>query len=71
MRHIVFMLFILSLSSTAQAIDEPPSGIVFTPNDVLKLELHSELRGKAEEKDKDGMCASDILILGTVRDNGQ
>jgi hypothetical protein len=56
---------------TLAGIDEPPSGIVFTPQDVLKLELHSELRGKAEEKDKDSTCVADILILGTVRDNGQ
>ena len=56
---------------TLAGINEPPDAIVFTPQDVLKVELHSELRGKADEKDKDGTCASDILILGTVRDNGQ
>jgi len=41
---------------------------VFTPTDTLKLELLSVPIGKAaaKDKEKDGTCAADVLIVGTV-----
>lgn len=54
---------------TLAGINQPPTGIVFTPNDRLRVELRSELRSK--EKDKDATCAADVLILGTEYSNGQ
>jgi hypothetical protein len=49
---------------TLAGINEPPDAIIFTPNDTLKVELHSVPTGK--EKDKDNTCAADVLILGTT-----
>ena len=40
---------------------------MFTPNDALKVELHSAPTGK----DKDGACAADVLVLGTAYGDGQ
>jgi hypothetical protein len=40
---------------------EPPGGIVFTPNDVLKVQVSAIDGGKAK-----GDCAADFLVLGAV-----
>lgn len=55
--------------------DEPPSGIVFSPNDSLKIELKSLPTGKAADKDKDkdknDTCSADVLLLGTKISNDE
>ena len=50
-------------------IRQPPVGIVFTPNDELKVQLYSELTGK--DKDKASTCEAELLLLGTEVSNGQ
>jgi len=49
---------------TLAGINEPPSAIVFTPNDTLKVALQSLPTGK--DKEKNNTCAADVLVLGTV-----
>ena len=42
-------------------IVEPPSGLVLTLGDGLTISLESE-----SEKDKDGACTANVLVLGSV-----
>jgi hypothetical protein len=52
-------------------IQEPPSGIVFTPNDLLKVKLESVPTGKDKNKEKGGTCSAEVLLFGRKYSNGE
>jgi hypothetical protein len=52
-------------------IQEPPSGIVFTPNDLLKVKLESVPTGKDKNKEKGATCSAEVLLFGRKYSNGE